>query len=91
MTDEMLVAQAEWLPQYSDSIAFAKARLAALVSAGTRVVTMEGFQGMTGCTEKILRGASVFACEFVNVFGFGRVRLGWRVVRRGGVGVTRFA
>ena len=46
MTDEMLVAQAEWLPQYSDSIPAAKARIDAHIAAGTRVKTMEGFQGM---------------------------------------------
>ena len=43
MTDEMLVAQAEWLPQYqgNGSIAGAKAE-----ASGTRVKTMEGFAGM---------------------------------------------
>jgi alpha-galactosidase len=45
MTDEMLVAQAKWLPQYADSIPEA-ARLAAAEADGTRVKTMEGFQGM---------------------------------------------
>ena len=42
----MLVAQAEWLPQYSAAIPAAKARLNAHVSAGTRVKTMEGFEDM---------------------------------------------
>ena len=48
MTDEMLVAQAEWLPQYqgNGSIAGAQARLAEAEASGTRVKTMEGFQGM---------------------------------------------
>ena len=46
MTDEMLVAQADWLPQYADEIPAAKARLEAHVVAGTRVKTMEGFEGM---------------------------------------------
>jgi alpha-galactosidase len=37
MTDEMLVAQAKWLPQYRTQIAPAKRRLAAHETAGTRV------------------------------------------------------
>jgi alpha-galactosidase len=37
MTDEMLVAQAEWLPQYADEIPKAQARLDAHVRNGTRV------------------------------------------------------
>ena len=48
MTDEMLVAQAEWLPQYvaNGSVEAAKAHLAEHEANGTRVKTMEGFQGM---------------------------------------------
>ena len=46
MTDEMLVAQAEWLPQYSAAIPAAKARLETHIANGTRVKTMEGFEGM---------------------------------------------
>jgi alpha-galactosidase len=47
MTDEMLVAQSEWLPQYraNGSIEAAKSRLAEAEANGTRVKTMEGFQG----------------------------------------------
>jgi alpha-galactosidase len=45
MTDEMLVAQAPWLPQYADEIPRAKARLEAHERNGTRVKTMDGFQG----------------------------------------------
>lgn len=41
MTDELLVAQAEWLPQYAASVAGAKKRLAAHVKAGTRVQLRE--------------------------------------------------
>ena len=37
MVDEMLVAQAEWLPQYQDEIPAAKARLAEAEANGTRV------------------------------------------------------
>jgi alpha-galactosidase len=46
MTDEMLVAQAQWLPQYASAIAEARARLEAHQRAGTRVKTMDGFQGV---------------------------------------------
>ena len=46
MTDEMLVAQSEWLPQYAYAIPAASSRLAEHVTNGTRVKTMEGFQGM---------------------------------------------
>ena len=45
MTDEMLVAQARWLPQYADRIPEAEARLAAAVANGTRVHRMTGYQG----------------------------------------------
>ena len=41
MTDEMLVAQAQWLPQYADAIPAAKARLDAAVQNGTRVRLVE--------------------------------------------------
>jgi alpha-galactosidase len=37
MTDEMLTAQAQWLPQYADSIDVAQARLDEAVANGTRV------------------------------------------------------
>ncbi len=48
MTDEMLVAGEEWLPQYvaSGAVAAAKATLAKHEAGGTRVKTMDGFQGM---------------------------------------------
>jgi len=48
MTDELLVAQAPWLPQYraNGSVEAAEARLTAATADGTRVKTMEGFQGM---------------------------------------------
>jgi alpha-galactosidase len=36
MTDEMLVAQAQWLPQYADQIPAAAARLVAAEADGTR-------------------------------------------------------
>jgi alpha-galactosidase len=41
MTDEMLVAQAEWLPQYADEIPLAKARLEQAERDGKRVRTVE--------------------------------------------------
>jgi alpha-galactosidase len=39
MVDELLVAQAQWLPQYAHAVDGAKARLATHESAGTRVAT----------------------------------------------------
>ncbi len=45
MTDEMLVAQAEWLPQYAQEIPQAQARLDEAVRNGTRVHLMDGFEG----------------------------------------------
>ena len=41
MTDELLVAQAQWLPNYAPEIGAAKVRLAAAEQNGTRVKTME--------------------------------------------------
>ncbi|GHO86314.1 alpha-glucosidase/alpha-galactosidase [Dictyobacter formicarum] len=41
LTDEMLVAQAQWLPQYQAAIPQAQARLEAAVQNGTRVKTVE--------------------------------------------------
>ncbi|GCE30759.1 alpha-glucosidase/alpha-galactosidase [Dictyobacter alpinus] len=41
MTDELLIAQAQWLPQYQKEIPQAKARLEAAVKNGTRVKTIE--------------------------------------------------
>lgn len=46
MADEMLVAEAEWLPQYAAEIAKAEARLKAHEASGSRVRLREGFQGM---------------------------------------------
>lgn len=37
MTDEMLVAQAQWLPQYADAISAAQSRLATTEANGTRI------------------------------------------------------
>jgi alpha-galactosidase len=41
MTDEMLVAQAQWLPNYASEIPKAKARLKEAERNGTRVKTRE--------------------------------------------------
>ncbi len=41
MTDEMLVAQAKWLPQYQSEIPYARQRLEDAVRNGTRVKTVE--------------------------------------------------
>ncbi len=45
MTDDLLVTQAQWLPQYADEIPKAEQRLDEAVANGTRVHLMEGFQG----------------------------------------------
>jgi alpha-galactosidase len=42
MTDELLVAQAAWLPQYADAAVQAAARLAQAEADGTRVVAHTG-------------------------------------------------
>jgi alpha-galactosidase len=44
MTDEMLVAQAEWLPQFAAEIPAARTRLEQAERNGTRVQTRE-YQG----------------------------------------------
>jgi alpha-galactosidase len=41
MTDEMLVAQAQWLPQYAQEVPKAKARLAEAERTGKRVRLVE--------------------------------------------------
>jgi alpha-galactosidase len=41
MTDEMLIAQAEWLPQYAAEVPAAKARLAEAERSGKRVKTLD--------------------------------------------------
>jgi alpha-galactosidase len=41
MTDEMLIAQAQWLPQYAHEIPLAMARLEAAERNGTRVKIVE--------------------------------------------------
>lgn len=41
MTDEMLIAQSQWLPQYAQAIVPAKKRLADAESNGTRVKTVQ--------------------------------------------------
>ncbi len=45
MTDEMLAAQAEWLPQYAKEIAEAKKRLAEAEQTGSRAAVRAGYQG----------------------------------------------
>jgi alpha-galactosidase len=45
MVDEMLVAQAQWLPQYAAEIPAAKARLQSAEANGTRVKLRQGYQG----------------------------------------------
>jgi len=45
LVDEMLVAQAKWLPQYGKAIAAARKRLASAKAAGTLIPTRDGYQG----------------------------------------------
>ncbi|MBN1287372.1 MAG: alpha-galactosidase [Anaerolineae bacterium] len=45
MTDEMLVAQAQWLPQYADEIPAARQRLEDAAKNGTRIKLREGWKG----------------------------------------------
>ncbi len=45
MTDDMLVAQAQWLPQYAGAIPAAQKRLEDAVRDGTRVPLREGWKG----------------------------------------------
>lgn len=45
MVDEMLVEQAQWLPQYEKAIAEAKARLESGKAAGTLLPTRIGYEG----------------------------------------------
>ena len=59
MTDEMLVAQAEWLPQYAGEIEGAKARLSEAEGEGTRVKTLEGFAGMARLHTKTVEEMAV--------------------------------
>lgn len=46
MTDEMLVAQAQWLPQYAEEIPAAAERLSEHKAGGTRVKVREGWAGV---------------------------------------------
>lgn len=52
MTDEMLAAQAQWLPQYAGEVPKARQRLEEAERSGTRVRTREGFQGMARVAAK---------------------------------------
>ena len=63
MTDEMLTAQAQWLPQYAAEIPAAQARLDKAEADGTRVKTMEGFQGMARLHTKTVEEMQAAADE----------------------------
>ncbi len=45
MVDELLVEQAQWLPQYGKAIALAKTRLDEGMAAGTLIATKVGYEG----------------------------------------------
>jgi alpha-galactosidase len=65
MTDEMLVAQSAWLPQYvaSGAVKAAEARLATHVKNNTRVKTMDGFKGMARIETKTVEEMQAKADE----------------------------
>ena len=54
MVDEMLIAQEQWLPQYREAIAEAKARFA----AGNLIPTREGYRGAVRQREKTVEEIS---------------------------------
>ena len=54
MTDEMLIAQEKWLPQYKQGIQEAKARIAQAKKDGTYIKTKEGFLGSTRVKTKTI-------------------------------------
>lgn len=59
MTDELLVAQAAWLPQYADALAGAAARLTQATADGTRVALREG----AGAARLTTRSAEQLAAD----------------------------
>lgn len=63
MTDEMLIAQAQWLPQYADTIPEAQARLSAAEQEGSRVKRREGWQGAARIPTKSIEEMSEHAAE----------------------------
>ncbi len=63
MTDEMLIAQAQWLPQYADTIPEAQARLSAAEQEGSRVKRREGWQGAARKPTKSIEEMSEHASE----------------------------
>ncbi len=62
MTDEMLVAQAQWLPQYKAEVPKAKQRLKAAVKNGTRV-KLRDTQGAARLHTKTVAEMAVEAAE----------------------------
>jgi alpha-galactosidase len=63
MTDELLVAQAAWLPQYADEIPDAQTRLDEADQAGTRVKLLEGWEGAARLHTKSVEEMSKHAAE----------------------------
>jgi len=62
MTDEMLVAQAKWLPQYAGEIGAAKKRLKQHETKGTRV-KLQNIQGAARLKTKTVKEMMVDAKE----------------------------
>lgn len=63
MTDEMLVGQAPWLPQYAEAIPDAKSRLENAVADGTRVQRRETWEGAARLHTKSVEEMSEHAAE----------------------------
>ena len=62
MTDEMLVAQAQWLPQYADAIPAAQKRLGDAEKNGTRV-KLQDTQGAARLHTKTVEEMAAQAAE----------------------------
>ena len=54
MVDEMLIAQAQWLPQYAEAIAEARTRFA----EGDLIPTNDGYRGAVRVREKTVEEVS---------------------------------
>jgi len=73
MTDEMLVAQAKWLPQYAKEIPAAKKRIAAAKKAGTYTGTNE-WQGAARLTDEDRKLAANWADTILTDFAFSTLQ-----------------
>ncbi len=67
MTDNMLIGQAAWLPQYAEAIDGAKSRLAAAEANGTRVSLIETQGAVRVHTKSVAEMAEHKAATRANV------------------------